>query len=89
MREEGKSIVLHKYCIIPLGFYPYGADSGGFYVSLQAFLCENLPEVSVLLQGVRGAALHPVQNHLPAKSLAASSLARSESHVLNSCSLGG
>lgn len=77
--------MLQEYHIISLGVYPYGDDSGDFYVPSQAVLCEILPQVSVLLQGVKGAALHLY--HLSAKSLAAPSLARTDSHVLKSCSL--
>lgn len=55
-------------------------------VPLQVVSCEILPQVSVLLQGVMGAALHPVPSHLSAKSLAAPSLARTDSRALKSCS---
>lgn len=82
-------MVLQKYHIIPLGICPHGADSDDFYMPLQVVLCEMLPQVSVLLQGVKGAALYTIPNHLTAKSLAAPSPARTDSHVLNSCSFGG
>lgn len=79
-------MVLQRYQIISLGIYPYGADSGDSFMPLQAVSCETLPQVSVMLQGVKGAALHPVPSHLFAKPLAAPSLARTDSHVLKSFS---
>lgn len=54
-------MVLQKYHIISLGIYPYEADSDDFYLPVQAVLLETLPQVSVLLQGVKGAALHLYQ----------------------------
>lgn len=78
-------MVLQKYHIISLGIYPYGADSGDSNVPLQAVLSETLPQVSMLLQGVKGAALHPLPSYPSAKSLAAPSLARTDSRVLKPC----